>query len=621
MVARVKANHVRRSGSHFLRGRSDAPAPVSPSLAAVSAGVTPATTALVDAPDDGHLEASWAASSPGGGRGRRRWSWPKRLAFGGGSILLLGGVALAVTYFAGRPHLSVTASASSLVDVHAGGWGTTVRSIEATSGGQPVPLVHAGSGLVPAAPIAQGQTIEVTAVVSAPSWLHWLFGPETTVSKTITTPSVAAVTRTTLTDQPGKVAVTFDRPASLVEYRIAGGSVHTIRLAQPAATVDIPVPAGAAAGELSVTAAPFAWEKLAPTAQTVQWFNPPPSGAPVALTSPAPGSTTADAAAPIEFTFDQPVSKALGSTKPTITPAVAGTWSEPGPNTLVFTPTGFGFGPDTAVQVSFDRAVEAVGTAPGAASTAASTGVAFQTAPGSYLRMEQILADLHYLPLNFTPAAGVTRPSTLSAEVTAMASPPAGSFSWRWASTPASLKANWAVGADNEVLKGALMSFLSDQGTYDGYQATDETVPQLATASVWHALLQADLAGKSDPHPYSYVYVSQTLPQSMSLWENGSVVLTTAVNTGIASRPTADGTFPIYVRYTLNYMDGTNPNGSKYHDLVYWINYFNGGDAVHGFVRGSYGYPQSLGCVELPLPAAQTAYNNLAIGDLVTVVG
>ena len=58
------------------------------------------------------------------------------------------------------------------------------------------------------------------------------------------------------------------------------------------------------------------------------------------------------------------------------------------------------------------------------------------------------------------------------------------------------------------------------------------------------------------------------------------------------------------MRYPQNYMTGTNPDGSTYDDLVQWINYFNGGDAVHGFVRGSFGFPQSLGCVELPVPAA-----------------
>ena len=48
-------------------------------------------------------------------------------------------------------------------------------------------------------------------------------------------------------------------------------------------------------------------------------------------------------------------------------------------------------------------------------------------------------------------------------------------------------------------------------------------------------------------------------------------------------------------------MEGTNPDGSHYNDVgVPWVNYFSGGDAIHGFVRPGYGWPQSLGCVEVP---------------------
>jgi hypothetical protein len=42
---------------------------------------------------------------------------------------------------------------------------------------------------------------------------------------------------------------------------------------------------------------------------------------------------------------------------------------------------------------------------------------------------------------------------------------------------------------------------------------------------------------------------------------------------------------------------------------------------VHYFDRGSYGWPQSLGCVELPYGAAKTAYPYLPYGTLVTVEG
>jgi hypothetical protein len=67
-------------------------------------------------------------------------------------------------------------------------------------------------------------------------------------------------------------------------------------------------------------------------------------------------------------------------------------------------------------------------------------------------------------------------------------------------------------------------------------------------------------------------------------------------------------------------MSGTNPDGSPYSDPgVPYVAYFNGGDAVHGFLRGGYGYPQSLGCVELPYSAASVVFTYDPIGTLVGV--
>jgi hypothetical protein len=203
--------------------------------------------------------------------------------------------------------------------------------------------------------------------------------------------------------------------------------------------------------------------------------------------------------------------------------------------------------------------------------------------------------------------------------VATLGSPLKGSFSWRWQSTPASLQDQWQPGSPTALVKGALMAFMSaTESSYNGYAADDETVSQLADAS-WQKLLSAAAANKADPEPYSYVHVSKNLPETLTLWENGRTALTSLTNTGIPGEPTALGTYPIYVRYTVNTMSGTNPDGSTYNDIVYWINYFNGGDAVHAFPRGSYGFPQSLGCVELPAGAAEVAFHHLAIGDLVTV--
>jgi lipoprotein-anchoring transpeptidase ErfK/SrfK len=50
------------------------------------------------------------------------------------------------------------------------------------------------------------------------------------------------------------------------------------------------------------------------------------------------------------------------------------------------------------------------------------------------------------------------------------------------------------------------------------------------------------------------------------------------------------------------------------------VSYFHGGDALHGFIRPSYGRPQSLGCVELPPAHAEVVYPYTPIGTLVTVL-
>ncbi len=100
------------------------------------------------------------------------------------------------------------------------------------------------------------------------------------------------------------------------------------------------------------------------------------------------------------------------------------------------------------------------------------------------------------------------------------------------------------------------------------------------------------------------------------------MVLSTPANTGVPGATTQQGTFPIYSRFVSTTMSGTNPDGSKYSDPgVPWVNYFNGGDAVHGFPRPSYGTPQSNGCVELPIGTAQRVFEKLSIGDLVIVSG
>ncbi len=548
-------------------------------------------------------------------------SWMVRAGIGAAAVVVIVGIGVALVALLGRPAVSVS-SGESLVQVHLDGVGTEVTAIRATSAGRPLALAHRGTGFVPVAAGPQGRTVDVRVTAAPPSWLRWLLGSGVSTSATLRAPSAAPSAAVAVAARPGQVTLAFDRPVSVIDYRAASEPARVIRLSRPSATAQLAVPEHQSGGALQVAAAAWPWERLADRPTTVDWLEAPLDGVPVAAANPAPASADARLDSPITLTFDESVARALGTARPRVSPATAGTWTEPDADTLVFTPRGPGFGPGTAVSVSFDRPVTVVGgSSAGSVVAAASGSYRFTVTQASVLRLQQILAQLHYLPLNFTPAPGVRAPASVAGEVATLGSPLKGSFSWRWQSAPASLQAQWQPGSPTVMVKGALMAFMAatESSSYSGYTADDETVTQLADAS-WQALLSAAAANQVDPGPYSYVYVSETLPETLSLWENGTTVLTSPTNTGIPGEPTALGTYPIYVRYTFNYMSGFNPDGSYYDDPVYWINYFNGGDAVHGFVRASYGFPQSLGCVELPIPTAQAAFNRLAIGDLVTVV-
>ena len=199
----------------------------------------------------------------------------------------------------------------------------------------------------------------------------------------------------------------------------------------------------------------------------------------------------------------------------------------------------------------------------------------------------------------------------MNAQLSAAYEPPAGTFSFK-PGYPSELTSQWKTGAGNMLNQGAIMAFESNEGlTMDG----------VAGPQVWAHLLKAAAAGQRNPNGYTYALTDQHYPETLTVWHDGAIIAKTLVNTGISGRNTQDGTFPVYLRFQFNYMDGTNPDGTKYHDPVYWISYFNGGDAVHYFARPGYGYYQSLGCVEVPWSPAQKVWGYMTYGTLVTVIG
>jgi lipoprotein-anchoring transpeptidase ErfK/SrfK len=329
--------------------------------------------------------------------------------------------------------------------------------------------------------------------------------------------------------------------------------------------------------------------------------------------TPAAGTKGVNGTRSIRVRFSVPL--APNSPMPTLSPSIAGHWGVQG-NAAVFTPA-VGWSQKTKVTVKIPGGLAGVISAEGA--TAGDGGTlgsnlsrSFTTASFSNMRLQQLMAQLGYLPMTFKAASGPAIGATSArAQLAAAYHAPAGTFTWQ-SGWPWALRSQWTPGKANILQVGAIRAFESvHKMTMDG----------IAGNSLWSKLFTAVAKVQKNPNGYTYALANQHYPEKLTLWHNGKVVLTTPVNTGIPGRSTVDGTFPVYLKYYFSYMDGTNPDGSKYHDPVYYANYFNGGDAVHEFARASYGSYQSLGCVELPWSAAKKAYGYLSYGSLVTVTG
>jgi hypothetical protein len=315
-----------------------------------------------------------------------------------------------------------------------------------------------------------------------------------------------------------------------------------------------------------------------------------------------PRSTITDGTAPLRIRLSG--TPAPGSPVPMLTPAVAGKWSTVGDYDS-FQPKST-LEPCSSYTLTVWAGTTVTGDLPlGGKRRQYTLNVA---CPGLQA-LQQALARLNYLPYTIDASHG--RDSGSKAESRALAAryafnPPTATLSPNVPHAP-----GLRYGALDPTTHGALMVFqdnhgLSPSGSPEG--------------STWASLLAAETLGHGDPQPYTFVTVSESIPETLEVHRGSRVVITTPANTGVSGATTEQGTFPIYARYTSTTMTGTNPDGSKYSDPgVPWVNYFNGGDAVHGFPRASYGTPQSNGCVELPIGTAGQVYPLLAIGDLVIV--
>ena len=133
----------------------------------------------------------------------------------------------------------------------------------------------------------------------------------------------------------------------------------------------------------------------------------------------------------------------------------------------------------------------------------------------------------------------------------------------------------------------------------------------VADASVFAALAAGEGAFTvSYPSQGRHIEADLTHQVLALIGSNGAVQRLYQISSGKPSTPTQLGTYRVYWKEW-----GTNSDG------MVDSSFFNGGDALHGFVRASYGSYQSNGCVEMPVATAAVVWPLTPIGTLVTVVG
>jgi hypothetical protein len=505
-------------------------------------------------------------------------------------IVVVGGGIMLVTSKA-----TLTSDSTALAAISLPRGGGTIESVTVRSGPHSarVPIEVRGDKVWPNGTLPAHQLVTIDAVVKRPGWIGWAAGKTEKLHLQLMTPVTKLKAHFITVKKHQPLTLKFATPIRVVSYGTPG---HLRRHQLGSPQSEFTVPRSATAGTMYVAAAPRSWETS--KAAAISWF--PVGSAASALASPAPGSTI-QANTPITLTFSKTVKQALGSSRPSISPATSGNWQTTSAHSVTFTPTGYGYGLGAKVSIGLPSGVKLAG---------AGSGATWTVPGGSPLRMQQLLAILGYLPLTFKYADGNGIGRTPEQQLKAAIKPPAGHFDWRYSNTPSALRGMWKPGASGVMMQGALMAFENDHGmTTDG----------LAGPSVWKALIQAAIDGKKSSFGYTFVTVSLS-GQSLNLWHSGQTKVTTPVNTGIASRPTDPGTFPVYSHLPVTTMSGTNPDGSHYDDPgIQYVSYFNGGDALHAFTRAQYGFPQSLGCVEMALGPAGQVFPYTPIGTLVHV--
>ena len=151
----------------------------------------------------------------------------------------------------------------------------------------------------------------------------------------------------------------------------------------------------------------------------------------------------------------------LGQVRPTLDPPTPGTWVQTAPNQLTFKPSGAGYALGQHVVA---HAARPAPTSSRPAARRRFESLTWAVPVGSTLRLQQLLAELGYLPLTWAPGerGGCLR-TPLEQKQAALNAPP-GTFDWRYSDTPAELQSLWKPGGWTRMTQAAVMAFQHDHG-------------------------------------------------------------------------------------------------------------------------------------------------------------
>jgi LysM repeat protein len=105
--------------------------------------------------------------------------------------------------------------------------------------------------------------------------------------------------------------------------------------------------------------------------------------------------------------------------------------------------------------------------------------------------------------------------------------------------------------------------------------------------------------------------------QSVYAFENGKLLNSFVVSTGLPATPTVQGDYAIYLKYDAQRMAGPG------YDLpgVPWVMYFYQGYGLHGtYWHNNFGHPMSHGCVNMRTDEALWLYQWAPVGTAVRVI-